>query len=443
VANFRAKGKAASPSPLVRPRPADNSSFIAFAADGDGFCAYVHRSVLERIEGHARRGDPDEIIGLLAGRICQDLRRVPYTLVMAAEGATADEADGGPGHVHISPEGRASVSHRLIDSHPDREVVGWYHSHPRGPAHFSHTDASEQAGWTDPNQIGIVFAVRAPEEPLGVYRGPEADRLARLPAVPAERTPRNITVRGESSKPSRPNPRQEREAAGARGLPPPGASGLPLNLARESEPPSASSAVQRAVAGGGQRTGRPSVSRLFVMLAALGPLIALVWMNSRLSAVESAQRSAGGTTAVVAVPFPTAAPTTPPHEQPVLPVKADTGAAGLSPLTDAPVVPPAANPLKADKQKAAPAPVSRAERGDTAHARSAQSRGKKRNEAASSRKSKNSNEAATRQANEAQAKPAAKEPDSAGGTENKRPTNATPTPAANSRQRVAKPSPTP
>lgn len=176
---FRAKFKATPPSPLVRQGPADNQDFFAFVSTSDGFRAYVHRKVLEYIKGEAARAAPDETIGLLAGRVCFDPGTGPYTLVLDADGARGDEVEASPGYVRITAAGQASVRARLERTSPDREIVGWYHSHPKYEARFSPIDETEQATWADPGHLGIVYSGVDRAEPFGVYRGPQADRLTR------------------------------------------------------------------------------------------------------------------------------------------------------------------------------------------------------------------------------------------------------------------------
>jgi proteasome lid subunit RPN8/RPN11 len=163
---------------LVRPRPDGNEAFAAFVSD-DGFGVYVHRDVLDLIARHARVVTPNEAIGLLAGRICHDPKSGPYTIVMGADAARGGEFRSGWGHVELSAMGHDKVRRRLEDAYPDREVVGWYHTHPQCAPVFSSVDAEEQATWNDPGHIGIVYSGSEPAEPFGVYRGPDARPLHR------------------------------------------------------------------------------------------------------------------------------------------------------------------------------------------------------------------------------------------------------------------------
>jgi proteasome lid subunit RPN8/RPN11 len=171
------------PALLFVARPAGDPGFETFAARRDGFEAYVHRRVLDAISREAAGARPNETIGLLAGRVRRD-EKGPYTLVLAAEGARADELKAGPSHVHISAGGHSRVRRRLEETAHGLDIIGWYHSHPLFTPRFSSVDMTEQSTWPDPNHIGIVVSGLKQEEVFGVYRGPKATLL-----VPA-RSPR-------------------------------------------------------------------------------------------------------------------------------------------------------------------------------------------------------------------------------------------------------------
>jgi proteasome lid subunit RPN8/RPN11 len=464
MANFRAKGKPATPSPLVRPRPERNGSFVSFAAEDDGFCAYVHRDVLERIEAHAREGGRNEVIGLLAGRICQDLQRVPYTLVMAAEGAVGGEATSGPSSVHISPEGRASVSHRLMASHPDREIVGWYHSHPHGSPHFSMPDTKEQAGWTDANHVGIVVAVRGREgqpaargaaDAFGVYRGPGALRLARRAPSQAARGKRNIVIKDSASKAAHQyNAREQERAAPVTTELAVVRQALPAAGAQEptQEPPPANAVVQTPVTTK-RRASESYVPHVVVLLVALAALTTLVWMHMRISAVELAQRTSGDAgvvnTAAPAAPSSTVLPAasasvvapqpTMAEEQSFGHAETGSGIAGLPQVADVPFVSVPSNPNRPDRYNATQRMTrDRAKAAEEAEAKKARAKAAKAKVKASSKAAENAN-AAPKVTNKAKESNGG---NSNGSTEHRQQTpNATPT--TGTRQRLGSPSPTP
>lgn len=302
MANFRAKAKTGPPTPLVRQRPAENDNLVAFAAEGEGFSAYVHRDVLEFIESESRRAAPNEAIGLLAGRICQDPVRGPYTLVLAADIARPGEVEASPSHVHISAGGNASVRRRLEDTYPDREVVGWFHSHPHYPAQFSHVDIAEQSTWNDPHHIGIVFSGTEKNEPFGVYRGPGAARLSRGHASGSAGVTGHAGFGTGSALPAQTTHAQTVPAQTFTGWTRhDGARSPVVNV-----PPGTRPAPSR------EQSGTP---RLFFALFLLLLALAVLWLHIRVSSIEADQRRPA--VSVVAKPEPTAPvqkPTPPPQE---------------------------------------------------------------------------------------------------------------------------------
>jgi proteasome lid subunit RPN8/RPN11 len=86
--------------------------------------------VLDAITDHARRDAPKECCGLLVGTVQRIDESVPMT--NRAAGATRFQVDPGE---HIA------LNRRLRGS--GRQVVGVYHSHPRGPAEPSPVDVRE------------------------------------------------------------------------------------------------------------------------------------------------------------------------------------------------------------------------------------------------------------------------------------------------------------
>ena len=112
---------------------------------------------------HERRlaGAPAEVCGVLVGERADD----PAADGAPASGAPADRvAEAVPvGNVAEDPGrfyelGPAATAAAIEDAEArGRDVVGFYHSHPRGPAAPSETDRN-RATWT-----GYVYAIVAPE----------------------------------------------------------------------------------------------------------------------------------------------------------------------------------------------------------------------------------------------------------------------------------------
>lgn len=214
MAYIKIRSRDVSKTRLVRPHP-DATDFEVFAA-GDGFLAFIHRDVLEFIKRHAQRTGSKETIGLLSGRTCIDPNTGPYTLVMAAGDAREGEFLSTAGDVTLLALGQIKVRRRLENAHPDREIIGWYHTHPTFDPRFSEVDKQEQGRTNDANYIGIVFSGINAEEPFGVYRGPDAVLLKRLrqgDPEPLLAPPRTRGVQGlpflHSGAPSSPGDQQQ------------------------------------------------------------------------------------------------------------------------------------------------------------------------------------------------------------------------------------------
>ncbi|MBI1828233.1 MAG: Mov34/MPN/PAD-1 family protein [Thaumarchaeota archaeon] len=177
---FKAKGTKQA-SFLWRQRPKHNSNYICFGPASDEFEAYIHKDVLECILLAAKDAMPNETIGLLGGRVCQD-GKGNYTIVQNAECARKEEVEVSPGHVYISSRGNAQLKQRLELIHPTDDVIGWYHSHPTCAARFSPEDTTEQSTWPDPYNIGIVVSGLSKGDLFGVYCGPKAMLLPLQPS---------------------------------------------------------------------------------------------------------------------------------------------------------------------------------------------------------------------------------------------------------------------
>ncbi len=176
MSNITIRKRPGAAAHLFRPRPQDDGPFHRWVDDHNRFFVYVHVDVLEFIRNEARRAMPNETIGLLAGRVCEDPKTGPYTMIVAAENARSQEFEASRAHVRLRGPGQACVRRRLEDAHPDREIVGWYHTHPGYPSHFSSVDIDEQKNWSDRNHIGIVYSTTDAEE-FGVYQSSDAIRL--------------------------------------------------------------------------------------------------------------------------------------------------------------------------------------------------------------------------------------------------------------------------
>lgn len=111
------------------------------------------------IVSHAREGAPEEVVGVLAGTRGEDTSTVErvYTAENAAETPES--------RYEIAPTEELDLLERIEDAGFD--VVGFYHSHPRGPARPSETDA-RLAAW--PGHSYVIVSLADDEATLGSWR---------------------------------------------------------------------------------------------------------------------------------------------------------------------------------------------------------------------------------------------------------------------------------
>ncbi|PSQ14671.1 hypothetical protein BRD02_08885 [Halobacteriales archaeon QS_8_69_73] len=105
---------------------------------------------------HAREGAPEEVVGVLAGRRGDDVSTVERAL------RARNAADAPRSRYEIAPDEQLALLERIEASGSD--VVGFYHSHPRGPAEPSDVDAG-RAAWPGRSYLIVSLAGKSDDEP--------------------------------------------------------------------------------------------------------------------------------------------------------------------------------------------------------------------------------------------------------------------------------------
>lgn len=109
----------------------------------------VPRRVRNSIVDHAQRGRPAEVCGILGGAFDDD-----HSVVRSVHEAR-NVAEPPETRYAIAPEEQLELMERIDDSGED--VVGFYHSHPSGPAEPSATDAA-RATWANRSYVIATVA---------------------------------------------------------------------------------------------------------------------------------------------------------------------------------------------------------------------------------------------------------------------------------------------
>jgi hypothetical protein len=179
-------GRGASVTLLVKPRPRRHSAYVVYGDALDAPEVHIHVRVIEDIRRATLDGIPHETVGVLLGRPCRD-DFGDYVIVENVLTAALGEQDGPPGAVRISAGGRTSLHRRGAERHPTLEPVGWWHSQPREMPRLNSLELDEYASNSRPHDVRILAAAdllhdplsRPQMDPLGVYVGASATRLAR------------------------------------------------------------------------------------------------------------------------------------------------------------------------------------------------------------------------------------------------------------------------
>lgn len=100
----------------------------------------IQRAAYDRIVEHAERGESEEVCGLLGGHFGND-----HSVVASVHPAT-NVAEAPESRYLIDPAEQLELMDRIEED--GEEIVGFYHSHPAGPARPSPTDA-DRAAWPD------------------------------------------------------------------------------------------------------------------------------------------------------------------------------------------------------------------------------------------------------------------------------------------------------
>lgn len=103
----------------------------------------------ERMVAHARRESPREACGVLVGE------REAAALVVRRAVPTRNDAAMPEARYRVAPE---DLARAVVEAERDGlDVVGFYHSHPRGPARLSSIDEAE-ASWHDAAYLLVWLA---------------------------------------------------------------------------------------------------------------------------------------------------------------------------------------------------------------------------------------------------------------------------------------------
>ncbi len=113
------------------------------------------REALEQMWEHARSDTSKEVGGLLLGQVA---RSGDAVLVIVEHALVAEHTDATQGHVTFTHETWRDWYERIDRDFPDKQIVGWYHTHPGFGIFLSQFDTFIQDNFfTKPWHVAVVI----------------------------------------------------------------------------------------------------------------------------------------------------------------------------------------------------------------------------------------------------------------------------------------------
>lgn len=138
------------------------------------FQVKVDSEVLRRIRQHARSSMRAEVCGVLIGCV-----RDGFVVVQAS--IAGEKAAQGGAHVTFTQETWAHIYKEKDKDHPDKSIVGWYHSHPGFGVFLSDHDLFiHENFFSAPYQLAWVFDPHSDEEGCFGWRDGKTRRLKEI-----------------------------------------------------------------------------------------------------------------------------------------------------------------------------------------------------------------------------------------------------------------------
>ncbi len=143
-----------------------------------GYQVIFRQSVLDEIHAHARGTIEVEICGVLVGNVYHD-DSGPFAYIEAS--IRGNDAVTQQTQVTITSETWSKIHETLEREHPDKRIIGWYHSHPGFGIFLSGMDLFIQdnffnAAW----QVAFVYDPVGHDEGVFIWRSGRATREPHL-----------------------------------------------------------------------------------------------------------------------------------------------------------------------------------------------------------------------------------------------------------------------
>jgi proteasome lid subunit RPN8/RPN11 len=143
-----------------------------------GFAIVVQRSVVQAVHEHGESDTSVEICGVLVGNVHHD-RISPYLLIDAHIPGAKAKSKGT--QVTFTAETWNDIQREMEAKHPDKKVVGWYHTHPGFGVFLSGMDLFIQDNFFNlPWQVAWVYDPVAKTDGMFVWKQGRSEKATFL-----------------------------------------------------------------------------------------------------------------------------------------------------------------------------------------------------------------------------------------------------------------------
>lgn len=143
----------------------------------DEYRVYIDPDAYERMQTHAALSDEVELCGVLVGKVCSDLRGcyLRVDAVIEGEGANMHGAQ-----VTFTHQTWSHINRVMDERYPDKQIVGWYHTHPGFGVFLSGMDMFIQENFfNQPYHVAIVIETKENVEGCFIWVEGKAHPLQR------------------------------------------------------------------------------------------------------------------------------------------------------------------------------------------------------------------------------------------------------------------------
>jgi proteasome lid subunit RPN8/RPN11 len=147
---------------------------------------------LNAIHRHGNSGQDIEVCGVLVGNVYHDADGAWLYVEFAIEGNHATQRAA---QVTFTAQTWESIQAVMDRDHPDKRILGWYHTHPGFGIFLSDMDVFIQENFfPEPWQAAFVYDPKAKEEGLFLWKDgkPAIERFLREPDAAVEETTRAV-----------------------------------------------------------------------------------------------------------------------------------------------------------------------------------------------------------------------------------------------------------